>query len=64
MEGTGLVVDMNADASIDIPAGTAAAEYYSAVLSGASNDSWESLITEVTVLDNSGTPMVAVAVQR
>lgn len=64
VEGTGLVVDMNADASIDIPAGTAAAEYYSAVLSGASNDSWESLITEVTVLDNSGTPMVAVAVQR
>lgn len=64
MSGTVMVIDMNADASIDTPAGTAAAEYYSAVLSGASRQSWESLVTEVTVLDSAGTPMASVPVQR
>lgn len=63
-DGQVLTVRMNADRSIDVPAGQVAADYYSAVLAQGGPGSWESQVTEVIVLDRTGTAMVAVPVPR
>lgn len=64
VEGRTLVVEMDADASIDVPAGTAASDYLSAVLAQSAPGSWESAVTEVAVYDRSGTVMVTAPVTR